>query len=257
MKGYVFDLDGTIYVDEHVIDGVPEAISRLKKRGDKVVFLTNKSISRRSDYVRKLNDLGIQVELEEVISSNYITALYLKSVLQPEEKVMCIGEEPLLDELREQGIQLTDQPNGVSYVVLGWDREFTYKKINNAYQAWKNGAKIVATNPDRTCPVQGGEIPDCAAMIGALEAVTGESVFQVTGKPSQLTAQYVLKEVLKMPVDQCFMIGDRLETDIKMGNEAGMSSVLVMTGITTKELLEDSIHKPKHILDSVKYIDQL
>lgn len=252
MKGFIFDLDGTIYLDDHIIDGAPEVIKALKDRGDKVVFLTNKSIANRKEYVEKLNRLGIDVELSEVINSNYITAHYLKTVMGEDDSAYVIGEEPLFEELANENIKLADIPASASYVVLGWDRQFTYDKLNNAFQAWRNGAEIIATNPDRTCPVKDGEIPDCGAMIGALEGATGEPVKMITGKPSLLMAEYVLKNVLGMKADQCYMVGDRLETDIKMANDAGIFSVLVLSGITTEGMLKGSEHRPGLILNSVK-----
>src|SRR5690606_38041026 len=144
--------------------------------------LTNKSIAKRTDYVEKLNSLGIDVELNEVINSNYITAHYLKANMSAEDTAYVIGEQPLFDELAEEEIRLAEVPSEASYVVLGWDRQFTYDKLNYAFQAWKNGAKIIATNPDRTCPVEGGEIPDCGALIGAIEGATGEPVTMITRK---------------------------------------------------------------------------
>lgn len=257
MKGFIFDLDGTIYVDDEIISGVVEAIRVLKERGDKVVFLTNKSIASRRDYVEKLNNLGIEVELNEVINSNYITAHYLKTVMGLEDTAYVIGEAPLFEELSEEDIKLSYVAADASYVVLGWDRKFTYDKVNDAFQAWRNGAKIIATNPDRTCPVQDGEIPDCGAMIGAIEGATGEPVTLITGKPSSMMAKYVLDKVLGMKAEDCYMIGDRLETDIKMANEAGIKSVLVMTGITNEEMLKNTKYLPNYILESVKDIATL
>lgn len=257
MKGFIFDLDGTIYVDDEIIDGVADAIRSLKERGDKVVFLTNKSIASRIDYVEKLNKLGIKVELTEVINSNYITAHYLKSVMGPDDSAYVIGEAPLFEELAEENIKLAEIAANASHVVLGWDRKFTYDKLNDAFQAWRNGAEILATNPDRTCPVQGGEIPDCGAMIGAIEGATGEPVTMITGKPSAMMAEYVLDKVLGMSAENCYMVGDRLETDIKMANETGIKSVLVMTGITTPEMLETAKYKPNYVLNSVKDIGTL
>lgn len=254
MKGFIFDLDGTIYLDEDIIPGVPEAIRSLKERGDKVVFLTNKSIARRMDYVSKLNNLGISVELDEVINSNYITAHYLKTVMKENDTAYVIGEQPLVDELAESDIKLAVEPANASYVVLGWDRQFNYDKLNHAFQAWRNGAEVIATNPDRTCPVKDGEIPDCGAMIGAIEGATGQPVKKITGKPSSLMADYVLNEVLSMEPDRCYMVGDRLETDIRMANEAGIHSVLVMTGITTNDMLETASDQPDFVLESVKDI---
>jgi len=257
LKGFIFDLDGTIYVDDGIISGVAEAIKELKKRGDKVVFLTNKSIASRNDYVEKLTKLGIVVKIDEVINSNYITAHYLKSEMSEGDTVYVIGEEPLFKELSDEKIQMADIPEKASYVVVGWDRKFTYDKLNYAFQAWRNGAKIIATNPDRTCPVQGGEIPDCGAMIGAIEGATGERITTITGKPSSMMAEYVLNNVLDMQASDCYMVGDRLETDIKMAKEAGIQSVLVMTGITTPEMLRETDYQPDFVLESVKDISTL
>ncbi|WP_062350696.1 HAD-IIA family hydrolase [Bacillus kwashiorkori] len=250
-KGFIFDLDGTIYLGEKMIPGADEVIAYLKDRGDKVVFLTNKSISRRIDYVEKLCQMGIQVSLNEVINSNFITALYLKKQLRNGEKVFVIGEQALLDELDEQDVKVTDNPYDAKFVVLGWDRYFTYEKLNNAYQAYLHGAEVIATNPDRTCPVLDGEIPDCGAMIGAFEGTTGVPVQNIAGKPSKLMAEYVVHEVLKLKSEQCYMVGDRLETDIRMGNENGMNSVLVLTGITSLDDVAKASDQPKYILESV------
>ncbi|GIN85099.1 haloacid dehalogenase [Heyndrickxia sporothermodurans] len=255
VNGYIFDLDGTIYLDNQLIDGAAEAIRCLRERGDKIVFLTNKSISTRYDYLTKLNNLGIGANIQEIINSNYITAKYLKQRMSKTDAVFIIGEEALFEEIADENITITDDPKKANYVILGWDRMFNYEKINSAYQAWvHNQATFVATNPDRTCPVYGGQIPDCAAMIGALEGVTGQSIDLIMGKPSKFAANFVVNEVLKMDPSKCFMVGDRLETDIRMGNENGLNSVLVLTGITTLDMIKESEYKPTYTLESIKDI---
>jgi arabinose operon protein AraL len=252
-RGYIFDLDGTVYLGDHPIEGAAEAINHLKGRGDKVVFLSNKPIASRGSYVEKLNKMGIKASLDEVLNSSYIMANYLKEVLKEGQFVYVIGEDPLIEELEAQSIPITADPLESTYVVLSWDRSFTYDKINAAYQAWVNGAKIIATNPDRTCPMENGQIPDCGAMIGAIEGATNEPVHAIVGKPSTIMAEAAVKK-LGLDYSQCFMVGDRLETDIKMGNETGMKSVLVLTGITTQEMVEITSYKPNHILKSIKDI---
>lgn len=250
-KGFIFDLDGTVYLDNRLIDGAREAIQELRDRGDKIVFLTNKSIETIHTYVKKLSGLGISVKREDVVNSNFLTARYLASKLSEGEKVMVIGEQPLYDELMSMGIQISEDASDVSYVVLGWDREFTYDKLNRAFQAWKNGAIVVATNPDRTCPVEGGQIPDCGAMIGAMEGATGEKVELILGKPSPLAAKFIVEDILDLPPSNCYMVGDRLETDIRMGNDYGINSVLVLTGITEKGMLEHADDQPNYVLNSI------
>ncbi|WP_047982625.1 HAD-IIA family hydrolase [Ornithinibacillus contaminans] len=256
-KGFIFDLDGTIYVDNKLIDGAADVLKELKERGDKVVFLTNKSIETIATYVEKLTNLGIEVERENVVNSNFLTARYLAKKLSREEKVMVIGEQPLYEELIHHGITISEDESEVSYVVLGWDRTFTYDKLNRAFQAWRNGAIIIATNPDRTCPVEDGEIPDCGAMIGAIEGATGEKVELIMGKPSPLAAKFIVEDVLKLSPEDCYMVGDRLETDIRMGNDFGLHSVLVLTGITEKGMLEHAEYQPKYVLNSVREITEL
>jgi arabinose operon protein AraL len=254
VRGFIFDLDGTVYLGDRAIEGAAEAINALKTRGDKVVFLTNKSIATRKNYVYKLQKMGLNLTLDDVINSNYIMAKYLKQELAPGEKVLVIGEQPLFDELEEEGIPFTTEPSEAKFVAVGWDREFTYQKIDLAYQAWLHQAKIVATNPDRTCPLDEGQIPDCASMIGAIEGTTGEPIHLVVGKPSKIMAKTVVEEILQLDYSQCYMIGDRLETDIKMGIENQMNSVLVLTGITTKDMLTEAEYRPSYVLDSVKDI---
>ncbi len=257
MRGYIFDLDGTVYLEDKLIEGAKEAIAELQNRGDRVVYLTNKSIATRMQYVEKLRKLGIPAELNQVINSNYMTAKYLQARLNANEAVLVIGEQPLIEELTEMGIQITEDEKEAHYVVVGWDRHFTYEKINKAYQAWLNKAKIIATNPDRTCPVEGGEIPDCGAMIGALEGATGQPIDSITGKPSRIMAEFVVTDVLMMDPSDCYMIGDRLETDIKMGNEFGLKSVLVLTGITTRDMLKNTLFSPAYVVDSIKHVPAL
>ncbi|WP_315906003.1 HAD-IIA family hydrolase [Priestia koreensis] len=253
VKGFIFDLDGTIYLDNYLIDGAMEAINYLRQEGHRIVFFTNKSISTREEYLAKLTKLGIKTKLDEIINSNYITANYLKQNMISTDSVYVIGEAALFEELKLANIKLADDPAVATYVVLGWDRQFTYEKLNNAYKAWaKNGAIILATNPDRTCPTADGQLPDCAAMIGALEGATGQPIDHIMGKPSKLAADFVVKDILQLEPEHCFMVGDRLETDIKMGYENKLQTVLVLTGITTIDMVKGSSYKPDFILESIK-----
>ncbi|MDM5200228.1 HAD-IIA family hydrolase [Fictibacillus enclensis] len=257
-KGFILDLDGTVYVEEKILDGVKESIEYLRQCGHKVVFFTNKSIATRNDYVKKLRGLGIDASIEDVINSNYITAMFLKQKMTLEEAVYVIGEAALFEELQNEGIRLTTVPREANYVVLGWDREFNYRKLNDAYQAWAaNNAMIIATNPDRTCPMMDGQLPDCGSIIGAFEGTTGKPVDYIMGKPSKLAADIVIRDILKLTPADCYIVGDRLETDIRMGIDHGMQTVLVMSGITTEEMVKTSIHKPSYVLPSMKEIHQL
>ena len=134
--------------------------------------------------------------------------------------------------------------------MVAFDRTFDYRKLNDALIAVKNGARYVATNPDRTCPVDGGEIPDCAGMIGAITGVTGKQPEIIVGKPNPLILRTILTK-LGLAAADCLMMGDRLETDIVMGTESGMVTALVLTGATRREQLVGSDVRPDFVLDSI------
>src|SRR5262244_1706098 len=128
------------------------------------------------------------------------------------------------------GFEVRDDER-VRWVVIAFDRTFTYAKLNIALQAVRGGARLIATNPDRTCPVEGAEIPDCAGMIAAVEAVTGKTVEVIVGKPSPVILQVAL-ERLGVTASECVIVGDRIETDITMGQSLGLATVLVLSGVT-------------------------
>jgi len=150
--------------------------------------------------------------------------------LDPGAPVFVIGEPPLIAELRAHGLEVRGDQR-VRWVVIAFDRTFDYAKLNTALQAVRQGARLIATNPDRTCPTEDGEIPDCAGMTAAVEAVTGRTVEVVVGKPSPIILQVAL-ERLGIEARECVIVGDRLETDILMGKRLGLATVLVLTGIT-------------------------
>ncbi|MCU6791395.1 HAD-IIA family hydrolase [Paenibacillus sp. WQ 127069] len=253
MKGYIFDLDGTVYLGDTMIEGAALAISQLRDRGDKVVFLSNKPIAPRISYAEKLTKMGIPTSIHDVLNSSLIVARYLQRHVKQGQHVYVVGEEPICEELRLHGVPLTDEGHKTDYVVLSWDRSFNYDTLNFVYQAVLRGAMVIASNPDSTCPLEDGTLPDTGTFIAALEAATGRPVDLVVGKPSPIAAEAVLQHI-GLDSSNCFMIGDRLETDIKMGNDAGMSSVLVLTGISTREMAQNDVCRPKYIIPSIKDI---
>lgn len=228
----------------------------LRENGRKVVFLSNKPIQTREDYASKLTRLGIPTQPDEVINSTFVMANYLKKIA-PEARLFVVGEIPFVEELKRAGFSITDDPKEIEYVVVAFDRTFDYRKLNIAYQAIKKfGAHFVATNPDRTCPVEGGEIPDCAGMIAAIEAVTGKKVEVIVGKPSPIMIQTVL-DVMELRPEDCILIGDRLETDIKMGRDSGIATGIVLTGVTDEKTLKESSIHPDFIFQSIADIENL
>jgi NagD protein len=254
-RGYIFDLDGTIYLGEKTIPGARQVIAELRRRGRGVVFLSNKPLQPRRVYAEKLTRLGIPAALGDVINSSLVLTQYLLREMAG-ATIFVIGEQPLLDELTAAGLTLSETPEEIDVVIASFDRTFDYRKLDIGFQALKLGARFFATNADRTCPVEGGEIPDAAAVIGALQGCSGRRVELVAGKPSSLMVEVALGR-LGLPADVCLMVGDRLETDILMGKTAGMSTALVLTGVTQRKDLARSSVLPDYTLESVADIPGL
>jgi NagD protein len=257
-KGFIFDLDGTVYLSDRLIPDADRVIRLIRESGRRVVFLSNKPIQTREDYASKLTRLGIPTQPDEVINSTFVMTNYLKKIA-PQARLFVVGETPFIEELKRAGFQITDEPKQIEYVVVAFDRTFDYGKLNTAFQAIKLGAHFVATNPDRTCPVEGGEIPDCAGMIAAIEAVTEKKVEIIVGKPSPIMIQAAL-DVMGLRPEECILIGDRLETDIRMGKESGIATGIVLTGVTDEETLKKVKHtpaQPDFVFQSIADVENL
>jgi HAD superfamily hydrolase (TIGR01457 family) len=250
--GYIFDLDGTIYLGEKLIPGARETIEKLKSLSKKIVYLSNKPLQTREDYASKLTRLGIPTQPDEVINSSLVMARWL-SREAPGATIYVIGEIPLVEELVRAGFHISEKAGEIQYVIASFDRTFDYRKLNIALQAIKKGARFIATNPDRTCPVEGGEIPDCAAVIGAVEGMTGMKVEAIVGKPSDIMIRVAVDYMGLGPQD-CVLVGDRLETDMVMGKKAGMATALVLSGVTNREILKKSVIQPDYVWESVAKI---
>lgn len=241
--GFVFDLDGTVYLGEAALPGSVEGIAELRRRGKRVLFVSNKPLEPRTKYAAKLTRLGIPTPPDDVITSGFVMGHHLAHH-QPELRYYVIGEENLRAELRAHGLTVLDEldaqdpkevidPQGIDAVIVAFDRTLDYRKLNTAYQALMCGAHFYATNGDKTCPMPGGAIPDAGGTIAALETMSGRKLELLAGKPSTLTMAVAL-ERLGLPAARCMMVGDRLETDIAMGQNAGMLTAVALTGVSTR-----------------------
>ena len=244
--GYVFDMDGTVYLGDALLPAAQHTIETLRAAGSRVVFLSNKPLETRADYAAKLARLGVPTAPDEVINSSWVLARWLEQEA-PRATLFVLGEPPLLEELRAAGFRLSEQPGEIQFVVASFDRTFDYRKLQIAFDAIRAGARFIATNGDRYCPTPNGGLPDAAAVIGAIEGCTGRRVEVIVGKPSPITVRAIL-ERLQLPACECIIIGDRLETDVLMGQRAGMVTAVVLTGVTTPELLAASEIQPDHVL---------
>jgi HAD superfamily hydrolase (TIGR01450 family) len=230
-EAYVFDLDGTIYLDDRATPGAREALAWVRATGAAVAFLTNNPLRRGAAYAQKLGSLGIHARPDEVITSLDALVGYLRAH-RPSGPVLALTEPLVREVLGEAGFELTADPSRAALVVVSWDRGFDYGKLLAGFRAVRGGARIVATNPDPFCPTADGGLPDCAAMLAALEACTGARAEAIVGKPSAHMAAAILGH-LGLPASDVLMIGDRLLTDVGLARTAGMASGLALTGATT------------------------
>lgn len=252
-RGWLLDLDGTVYRGDRLIPGARDAILALRAVGRRVAFLSNKPLETRAHYAAKLSDLGIPTPADDVISSSLVLARHLASV-DPGAPVFVIGEPPLLGELAAAGFEVRPD-HRVRWVVIAMDRTFDYAKLTTALQAVRDGARLIATNPDRTCPTADGEIPDCAGMMAAVEAVTGHTVETVVGKPSPIILEVALAR-LQVAAADCVIVGDRLETDIVMGRRLGLGTVLVLSGVTRPDDPRIAEIRPDAVIGSIRELIQ-
>ena len=253
-EGYIFDLDGTIYLGDHLLPGAGRLIRALRELDKRVVFLSNNPTKDPEMYAEKLTGLGIETHPSEVVNTVVTMTRWLLQN-HPDATVFPIAEEPLKRSLAEAGIRTSENAEEIDIVIASYDRTFEYRKLQIAFDAiWYHGrARLVTTNPDRYCPFPGGRgEPDAAAIVAAIEACTGARCEVNVGKPDPLMLETVMEPLGLDPRD-CVMSGDRLLTDIRMALDAGMPSAVVLTGETTVEMLEAEPpgNRPTYVLDRI------
>ncbi len=253
--GYALDLDGTVYLGDHALPGAVHAIGRLRELGCGVVFVTNKPLETAADYAAKLTRLGVPCDVSDVVTATDSLLSYL-AAKHAGRRVLAVTEPVVQAALREAGHEVTQDPAEAEVVVVSFDRTFDYAKLNAAYRAVRlHGAVIVATNPDPYCPTPDGGLPDCAAMLAAIEACTGARAEAVTGKPSEHMVQAVLERLGPgLAPTQIAMVGDRLSTDVTMAAQTGMAGVLVLSGATGRADLEFSDVNPDYVVDDLRQL---
>jgi HAD superfamily hydrolase (TIGR01450 family) len=253
-EGYVFDLDGTIYLGDEILPGAKRLVEQLREQGKRVVFLSNNPTKDPKMYSEKLTKLGLPTPEEETVNTVVTMTQWLLQN-EPDAVVFPISEEPLIRSLREAGIKMSEDPAEIDIVIASYDRTFEYRKLQIAFDAiwFHKRARLVTTNPDRYCPFPGGRgEPDAAAIVGAIEACTGAKCEVNTGKPDPIMLETIM-QMVGLDVSECVMTGDRLYTEIRMALDAGMPSAVVLTGETTAEMLEaePEENKPDYVLDRI------
>lgn len=252
IEAIIFDLDGTLYLGDHVIPGAVETMEWVRAHDLQVRFVTNNPRFSREFYLEKLNRLHLPASRHEVVTSAQLTAKFLKE--NPDYgSVFVIGESQLLRELAEANVDVVQDANADT-VLVSFDTTLTYEKIMHAYHALKNGAHFFATNPDAVCPTPDGGLVDAGAIIAALEIATGRKLEKVFGKPSPLLALLLLEE-MGVPPESCVVVGDRLNTDIQLGKQANLQTVWIRAH---EEKLPSAPHcKPDYMIRSIKALPEI
>jgi phosphoglycolate/pyridoxal phosphate phosphatase family enzyme len=246
---YIFDLDGTVYLGDALLPNAQRAITTIRNAGKRTVFLSNNPTHTRYTYSDKLTRLGLPTPPDDIINSSVVMVDFLQHTL-PNATLFVCGEQPLIDDLRDGGFSFSDNPSEIDAIIASFDRTFIYSKLQIAFDAIRAGARLFATNADRYCPVPGGGQPDAASIIAAIEACTNIRCEAMVGKPSIYMTSAILN-LLQLPPERCIMTGDRLETDVQMGLNAGMTAALTLTGATTLQDAQTSPIKPHFILNDL------
>ncbi len=248
-EAYIFDLDGTIYLGDALLPGAANLITHIRAAGRRTLFLSNNPTRTRMQYAEKLTALGIPTPVEDIVNSSFVMVEWLLREA-PGARVFVVGEQALCDEVQAAGFAFAETADTTDIVIASFDRTFAYWKLQRAFDAIRAGARLVATNADRYCPVPGGGQPDAAAVIAAIEACTGARCDTVVGKPSPIMVD-TIRALLGVAPERCVVVGDRLETDIAMGVAAGMDTALVLTGASTPADLERSPVQPTFVLERI------
>jgi len=248
----MIDMDGTIYKGKDIIPGAKEFIDFLQKERIPFVFLTNNSSNTREYYFDKLTKMGFEVGKERILTSTIATVRFIKE-RRAGKKVFVIASPEVTKEIEESGIKSHEE--GADIVLLTFDRTITFDKINKAYHFIMNGAELIATHPDDLCPTEDAYDVDIGQFIHMLSYLTGTAPI-IVGKPSMLMIEMAAGE-MGVEKSRTMMIGDRLYTDMKMASNAGIDSVMVLSGEAKISDLEDSDMKPTYVVESVASIQNL
>ncbi len=250
IKNFITDMDGVLIEGSQLIGGADRFIVRLEELGREYLVLTNNPLYTPRDLSHRLSAIGLDIPAERLYTSALATASFLHSQ-RPEGTAFVIGESGLTQAVHDIGYVITDI--APDYVVLGETFAYHYEIITKAVRLIAAGARFIATNPDVSGPTEAGIVPGCGAMAALIEQATGKAPFFV-GKPNPLMMRSALN-YLDVHSEDTVMIGDRMETDIVAGVESGMRTILVMTGVTSREDIERFPYRPTWVVESIAEVE--
>ena len=252
-KLFLFDQDGTLYLGNRLYDFTIPMLEKIKATGRRYLFMTNNSSKSVEDYIKKLEKMGISATREDFITSSQATAYYLKKHYPGKTLYVC-GTRSLIRELEMEGFAVTTDLDQVECIVMGFDTELTFQKLEDVSKLLltRENLPYIATNPDYVCPTEFGSVPDCGSVCDMIFNATGKRPV-VIGKPTPLMPQLAMERT-GYTKEETAVIGDRIYTDIKSGLNAGTTAILVMSGETTREILEASKEKPHLVLEDCSEI---
>lgn len=250
VKCFLLDMDGTFNLGDQIIDGSLRFIETLDELGIDYLFLTNNSSKHRGQYAEKITRLGLPIPEEKVFTSGEATALYLQQK-RSGSSVYVVGTPALEEEFRQHGFQL--EHHDPECIVLGFDTTLTYEKLWKLCDFVRAGLPYIATHPDFNCPTETGFMPDIGAMIAFVRASTGREPDLVVGKPNRMIVDAVAQK-LGLKIEEMAMVGDRLYTDIALGQTSGITTCLVLSGETQRDDLQNSPHQPTYTFENLAAI---
>jgi NagD protein len=246
LKNYLVDMDGVLVHGKRLIPGANEFINQLRSKKRNFLVLTNNSIYTPRDLAHRLQQAGLEIDEKEIFTSSMATARFLKAQ-HPEGTAYVIGEVGLTQAIHDMGYIITDtEPD---YMVLGETFNYSFEKITQAMRFVNAGAHFIATNPDPTGPVEDGLIPACGAMAALIQRATSTNPFFI-GKPNPFMMRSALN-YLGVHSENTVMIGDRMDTDIIAGVESGMETYLMLTGVTTIDMIDRYPYRPGKVFNSI------
>ena len=244
-------MDGTIYLSDTLFDGTLDFLAYVRRIGGRAVFLTNNSSRGTDKYIERMKGFGIEAGPDDFVTSTDATIRYLKDKYDPAARYYVCGTQSLKGQLAAAGLRLSESAQeGADVVLLGYDTELTYRKLEDCCILLGRGADYVATHPDLVCPVWYGSAPDCGSIINMLETATGRRPF-VVGKPKPAMVELAMEKTGFSP-EQTVVIGDRLYTDIACGVNAGVDTIFVLSGEGVLSDIEKYGVQPAYVFNSIR-----